>query len=407
MLRTTCVVVFALAAVAAATPRAGAPAWPLRIESVQTPAAQNTANPQVTTSKRGLLLSWVEQRGTTATLMFAERAGGKWSEPRAAASGANWFVNWADVPSVLRLANGTLVAQWLQKSGASTYAYDVRLSYSTDEGKTWAPSFTPHDDGTPTEHGFVSMLPAGDGLGLLWLDGRATGGGEHASHGAGGAMTVRYAAYDRNWKKTADTPVDVRVCDCCPTAATLTADGPAVVYRDRSDKEVRDIAISRLENGKWTAGAPVNRDDWQIQACPVNGPAISARGKQVAVAWFTGVGDKPRAFAAFSSDGGRSFGAPVRLDDEMSLGRVDIELLPDGSAAAAYVEQTGLRAELKVRRIATDGTRSDAVKVADLANNRASGYPRMALDGDELIFAWTDREGGSQVRTATAKIPPR
>ena len=50
--------------------------------------------------------------------------------------GYDWFVNWADVPSVVRLANGTLAGHWLQKSGADTYAYDVRLAYSHDDGKT-------------------------------------------------------------------------------------------------------------------------------------------------------------------------------------------------------------------------------------------------------------------------------
>jgi len=406
MLKPTLLALAASAVVAAAS----APAWPLRIEAVPTPASANTANPQFTVSTRGVLMSWVEQQDDTATLKFSERSAGKWSEPRVAASGSNWFVNWADVPSVLRLADSTLVAQWLQKSGTSADAYDVRLSYSADEGKTWAASFTPHHDGTPTEHGFVSMLQAGDGLGLVWLDGRATGGSEHGAGHAGaapGAMTVRYATYDRKWKQTADEAVDLRVCDCCPTSATVTSEGPVVVYRDRSDTEVRDISIARLENGRWTAGTSVNRDNWQIQACPVNGPAISARGKQVAVAWFTGVNDKPRAFAAFSADGGRTFGAPVRLDEEMSLGRVDIELLPDGSAAAAYIEQSGQRALLKVRRIGPDRTRSDPVVVAALASNRASGYPRMALNGDELVFAWTDREGGSQVRTAVARIPAR
>lgn len=393
---------------AGSAPRAAAPAWPLRIEPVPAPAGANTANPQVTVSKRGVLLSWVEQHGDVATLKFAERSGAKWSDARVAASGSNWFVNWADVPSVLRLADGTLVAQWLQKSGTSAYAYDVRLSYSTDEGKTWAASFTPHDDGTPTEHGFVSMLQAGDGLGLVWLDGRATGTGQHGGgHGGGGAMTLRYAAYDRAWKRVADEALDLRVCDCCPTAATVTDGGPVVAYRDRSDKEVRDISLARLDKGKWTAGTPVSRDGWQIQACPVNGPSVSARGQQIAVAWFTGVKDQPRAFAAFSSDGGRTLGPPVRLDDGTSLGRVDIEMLPDGSAAAAYVELAGQAAQLKVRRIQPDGTRSEPVLVAPLANNRASGYPRMAISGDELIFAWTDREGGSQVRTAVAKIPAR
>jgi hypothetical protein len=42
-------------------------------------------------------------------LRFAERTATGWSEPRTVASGADWFVNWADVPSVIRLANGTLV----------------------------------------------------------------------------------------------------------------------------------------------------------------------------------------------------------------------------------------------------------------------------------------------------------
>lgn len=401
----------ALAAILAASAflgsatRAAAPAWPLKVEPAITPAPPGSALPQVGVSNRGVLLSWVEQQGPVATLKFAERSAGKWSEPRVVASGSDWFVNWADVPSVVRLGNGTLVAHWLQKSGASTYAYDVRLSYSTDEGKIWATSFTPHHDGTQTEHGFATLFQAGDGLGLVWLDGRATGGGGHAAHG--GAMSVRYGTFDRAWKQTRDEAVDLRVCDCCPTAAALTSDGPIVVYRDRSDTEVRDISIARLEQGKWVAGASVNRDGWQIQACPVNGPAVSARGRQVAVAWFTGVGDKPQAYAAFSDDAGRTFGAPIRLDDQASLGRVDIELLPDGSAAVAYIEFADQRAQLKVRRVARDGSRSNPVSIAGSSNNRASGYPRMALDGDELLFAWTDREGTSHVRTATAKLPSR
>ena len=386
--------------------RPTAPAWPLRIEQVATPAAVDSAQPQLTVSSRGVLLSWVERTGDRATLKFAERAAGKWSPPRVVASGADWFVNWADVPSVARLADGRLIAHWLQKSGTSAYAYDVRLSYSSDDGRTWAPSFTPHHDATPTEHGFVSLFPSGgDGVGLVWLDGRATGGSDHSGgHGASG-MSLRFGAFDRTWKQTADLPIDTRVCDCCPTAASITSDGPIVAYRDRSDQEVRDIYVARFDQGKWTAGIPVNRDGWHVNACPVNGPSVSARGRQVAVAWFTGANDKPRAFAAFSRDAGRSFGSPIRLDDEASLGRVDVELLPDGSAAVAYVEFAGQRAQLRIRRIQPDGTRSGPVSIAGVGADRSSGYPRMALHDGELVFAWTDREPASQVRAAIAKLP--
>ena len=395
-------------AVSAATPQSPATrAWPLRVEPIASPSAAGSAQPQLSVSRRGVLLSWVEKSGDRATLRFAEHTAGGWSAARDVASGSNWFVNWADVPSVVRLDDGTLAAHWLQKSGADTYAYDVRLSYSKDDGKTWSASFTPHQDGTRTEHGFASLFQMpGAGLGLAWLDGRAMTSGHAAPGGHGsGDMSLRFASFGRDWKPTPDAVLDLRVCECCPTAAAVTADGPIVAYRNRSADEVRDIFITRLERGKWSEPVAVSKDEWQFNACPVNGPALSARGRNVAIAWFQAKDGKPKSMAAFSTDAGRTFGAPVRLDEEASLGRVDIELLPDGAAAAAYIDLTGNRAEFRVRRVDLKGTASAPVTIAPLVNNRSSGYPRMALHGDELVFAWVDAEGGAPVvRTASAKL---
>jgi hypothetical protein len=178
---------FALALPLIATIVAGQPQLTVP-QPLQSPAAANSAQPQLTVSKRGVLLSWIERAGDLATLKFAERTPSGWSSPRSVASGRDWFVNWADVPSVLRLPSGALVAHWLQKSAASTYAYDVRLSVSTDDGKTWSASFLPHHDGTPTEHGFASLFPLAEGFGLVWLDGgplRALRWRVHASRGIG------------------------------------------------------------------------------------------------------------------------------------------------------------------------------------------------------------------------------
>jgi hypothetical protein len=155
---------------------------------------------------------------------------------------------------------------------------------------------------------------------------------------------------------------------------------------------------------QWTEPRPVHNDDWRVPACPVNGPALAARGRDVAVAWFTARNDQPRSFVAFSTDAGRSFGSPVRLDDQASLGRVDVELLQDGSAVAAYVEFADQKASFRVRRVERSGAASAPVAVAGMAGSRASGLPRMARHGNELIFAWVDREDGSQVRTARAVL---
>ena len=69
---------------------------------------------------------------------------------------------------------------------------------------------------------------------------------------------------------------------------------------------------------------PVHNDNWQIAACPVNGPALNAMGRRVAIAWFSAKGDQGHSFVAFSSDAGKSFTAPIPLDDASALGRVDI-----------------------------------------------------------------------------------
>ena len=392
-----------LVAVALLTLGGAARDWTIKVETIPSPAAAESAQPQLTVSKRGVLMSWIERTGPQATLKFAERTKDGWTSPRVVASGSDWFVNWADVPSVLRMDDGTLVGHWLQKSGKDTYAYDVRLSRSTDDGKTWSPSFIPHSDGTQTEHGFASLFQMPTGLGLIWLDGRAMTGGHGGDHG-GGDMSVRYGAFGKDWKQTAETALDLRVCECCPTAVAVTADGPIVAYRDRSPDEIRDIYVARLEKGKWTDGRPVHDDNWKINACPVNGPSLSARGRDVALAWFAAPGDQPKAYAAFSKDAGRTFGAPIRLDDAASLGRVDVELLPDGSAVAAYIEFAKQRSEFRLRRVTPDGKTSAPVTISDVAGNRSSGHPRVALAGKELVFAWVDRSAGSQVRTAVARV---
>ena len=374
------------------------------IVAITSPAGPGSAQPQLTVSSRGILLSWIERSSDVATLKFAERKGDAWTPARTVASGRDWFVNWADVPSVIRLADGSLYGHWLQKSGPDTYAYDVRLARSMDDGQTWASSFTPHNDGTKTEHGFASMFQMpGAGLGLIWLDGRAMKGG-HEGHG-GGEMSVRGAIYDQKGKQISESLVDARVCECCPTTAAVTDEGPIVAYRDRSPTEIRDIYVSRLVGGKWSDPAPVHRDNWQIAACPVNGPALSANGKNVALAWFTAKGDEGHTFVAFSSDSGKTFGKPIQLDDASALGRVDVTLLSDSSAAATWIEFADGKAQFRMRRVTSAGERSPAMTVAGLSANRASGYPRMAQSGQELIFAWT--ESGTPTKVATARMALR
>jgi hypothetical protein len=227
--------------------------------------------------------------------------------------------------------------------------------------------------------------------------------GHHGGAGAG-AMTIRAAVFDTTGKQVSETALDERVCECCPTAVAVTSEGPIAAFRNRSDQEVRDIYVSRLVNGRWTEPAAVHADNWRIPACPVNGPALAARDRRVAVAWFTLVEGKGRAFVAFSDDAGATFRAPIRLDDVATHGRVDVDLLADGSAAATWMEVVGEQAELRVRRLDPSGARGPAVTIAPMSGSRNSGYPRMVRQGDELLFAWTETATPPQVRAARVAV---
>ncbi len=383
----------ATAAVLLACAAIFAPASDLTIRPMPSPAPLNSAQPQLALGRDGtVLLSWLERTESGAhRFRFSSLTpeGTSWSEPLTIAEGRGFFANWADVPSMAVADDGLMAAHWMEVSGAGEYAYDVRVSTSTDRGRTWSPPFTPHHDGRPAEHGFGSFfrLPGG-GLALAWLDGRTEG-----------QMSLRAARITAG-SGGDEMLVDDRVCDCCPTAAIQTTRGAIVAYRDRSGDEVRDIYLSRLEGGRWSTGRAAVRDNWRIAACPVNGPSMAADGDRVALAWFAAPEGSARVRVAFSSDGATTFGQPVQLDEGNPLGRVAAVLLPDGDALVGWIEQRQDGAEFLVRRARPDGTRGASIKVAALAAGRASGYPRIARSGNRLVFAWV---GNGKVETAVAE----
>ena len=375
---------------------------------IDSPAREASAQPNLSRDTRGrILLSWVEKIGEKRhRLRFAARSGARWSATQTIAEGDNWFVNWADFPSVVALPDQTLVAHWLVKSSADTYAYDVNISRSTDRGRSWSKPLVPHRDGTKTEHGFVTLVPMASGrVGAVWLDGRNMKEGGHEGHDShGGDMTLRFATIDAWGRISEEALLDGRVCECCQTSAAITSEGVVAVYRDCSDKQIRDISIVRLRKGRWTEPRTLHADNWKIEGCPVNGPSVAASSRRVAVAWFTAADDAPRVNLAFSNDAGATFGNAIQVDDGSPLGRVEVVLLQDGAALVVWLERTEKGAEIRARRIRADGSRDEAVVVAESAAARASGFPQLVSSGNEVFFAWTEAGASPRVRVASMRM---
>ena len=135
-----------------------------------------------------------------------------------------------------------------------------------------------------------------------------------------------------------------------------TNEGALAAYRDRSDKEIRDIHFVTRQQNNWSSPRPVHSDNWEINGCPVNGPSVAAAGRNVVVAWYTGANDSPRVKAAFSNDAGATFGEAVQVDDGETLGRVDALMLPDGTAPVCWLSGNVEGGQIKVRRVQPDGS---------------------------------------------------
>ncbi len=369
----------------------------LRVES---PSAPGSAEPNLTLGRDGTLyLSWIETSGEDHVLRFSSWQGDAWSPARTIATGHDWFVNWADFPSVAASGDGTLAAHWLVRNGPGTFAYSVQLAISRDGGNEWSDPVAPHRDETETEHGFVSIVALPDGtFEVVWLDGREMQVEGDEAKGTG-VMTLRSARLDGDGNVTEEKLIDPRVCDCCSTDVALAADGPVVVtYRDRSESEIRDISASRLEADGWTAEKQIHEDGWKTSGCPINGPAMAAAGKVMVVAWFTAPAEKGVVNVAFSENGGDTFGEPLRMDGgKTTIGRVDVVLLDGGTAVVSWLEQ----GKLQLRWVDASGPLSDPLTATTVDESRAGGFPRLALLGDSLFLAWTEPGEPSRVRTAT------
>ena len=394
---------------------------PLTVEPVPSPTGVDAAEPFVGSGPDGqMTLSWLERNAdSSVALRLATLApdGATWSAPTEIVRRTDLFVNWADFPSVVPLDEGRLLAHWLQRSGDGRYAYDVHLSESRDGGATWGASAFPHAAGVPAEHGFVTILPTGNGgAHILLLDGTAgallkdsirASTGKEPSEGHGGAMQLGFA----NWADGAVTTtrmLDPRTCDCCQTASAMTSKGPIVVYRDRSDDEIRDMSVVRLVNGEWTAPAPLHNDGWKIDYCPVNGPATSAIGDTVVAVWFTGAQDTSRVNVVFSTDAGATFSAPVRADDGLPAGRVDVEMLSGDAALVSWIERVGGdTAQVRARIVRRDGRVEPHVVVSPSSGTRSSGFPRMARTDDGVLIAWTIPGKPSRVELARIRAGKR
>ncbi|WP_221030701.1 copper-binding protein [Actomonas aquatica] len=347
-----------------------APLWaqPVRFDALQLDAAPGSTAPQLASAYDGsLYASWVEPTtdgGHALRITRFDREADAWLAPGTVASGSNWFINSADTPSVAAGLRGKVAAVWFERGDgdAHSHAYHAVYATSDNHGQTWSPPAPLSIESHVTEFATITPLINGKWL-AVWLDGRA--------HTDGGPMQLRSRLLGSD---EPDTLIDDRVCDCCSLATTVLPNGSVLLaYRDRSDDEVRDIAYRRYSRGAWTEATAPTSDGWTINACPVNGPALSRRGAHVAAAWFTAADGEPVVKTARSNNIGRSWNlvGPVSDPDARPIGRASVAVTRDGSQWVGWVEAPGTYA---LRRVDAEGV-MHAIDRLPLPPSEASAAP--------------------------------
>ena len=364
------------------------------------------------TSKDGILyMTWMENVNTLTKVMFSMKTAIGWSEPTPVHIGHDLFVNWADFPSIAILSDTTIAVHWLQKIGKSGFDYQINIALSSNNGKTWSNPKILHEDRSPVQHGFVSMTPSKEKLlTIIWLDGRTYGVKLGETKNETEAMQLRATTITSEGIIGKEVVIDKRTCSCCQTSITVTDKGTVIAaYRDRSEGEIRDISIARLEGNGWQEPFTLNDDGWEISGCPVNGPAISSIDRLVAVAWFTGAKGVSAVKIAFSDDDGRSFATPLIIEHQDPIGRVDLEMLPDGSALVSWVEWIDGNEVISICRASQKHGCKTQQRLALNAGNEPLNFPRLERVNEDIYLVWTqpDENGDNLSMLRLSPIPSK
>ena len=361
-------------------------------EIVKTPTNKNSLAPNLCSFGNHFALSWIERNTDgEARLQMATWNGSEFDETRLIAKSKGMFANWADIPSLVEAPSGDLYAHWLNRIGNETYAYGIQIERSIDHGKSWQSLGWLHNDTSATEHGFVSLIPENRHVRAFWLDGRQM-------KKPTGKMMLRTAILDGNEIKS-ENMLDDDVCTCCPTGAIQLPGGSAVVYRDRLPQEIRDISLVHLKNNTWSKPSRIQKDNWVMPGCPVNGPSISTNGNIIAVSRFTVIKNKAKIILRLFKVGQAESGKEISLDENVPVGRCTTVCSED----AVYNIWIGVdkkQTVLRMAEVSLSGKIKRKITLVPIHKDRSSGMPRAIFSNNYLWVSWT---GSNQVRLGRLK----
>jgi hypothetical protein len=309
-----------------------------------------------------------------------------------------------------------LTVVWMAREGSS-----VKIAQSRDGGRTFQPAASLQARGAAGARGWPALtLDPGGTAHTIWLDHRGlaaakAAGHTHADHKAataphdGVAMAQKSGLYYASLRAGTASPereLARGVCYCCKTALASTRDGALfAAWRHVYPGNLRDIAFAASRDGGATFSAParVSHDDWAINGCPDDGPALAvdARGT-VHVVWPSVIdGAEPQGALFYASSGdGATFTPRVRIPTLGSPKPSHPQIAVDGRGRVAIAWDEiveGRRAAVVREMKGLDGQTPKPGPVVMLSTDRAALYPVLAATSKGFLAVWTSGASGSSV----------
>jgi hypothetical protein len=399
-------------------------------------AARANANPSLAALGQFAVVVWSAATSAGVTDVYAgtSRDGGRtFSAPiRVNRTPGDASVGGEQPPRVTLVPNAgrdpSIVVVWTAKDSGGTRLVSAR---SSDGGKSFlAPTRVPGSE-SPGNRGWESIATTRDGdVVALWLDhrdlpsrsGQATH--SHADHrrdAAQAAQTdgVARAQLSKLFFGRLSTPDSARaltggVCYCCKTAVATGSDGSIhAAWRHVYPGNIRDIAFTMSSDGGRTFIPPVrvSEDQWVIDGCPENGPAIAVdASRRIHVVWPTLIPGRTPAseptlglFYATSRDG-RTFTPRQRIPTEGVPRHPQIAVGSRGGIIVVWDEQTRGPRRTAVGRGTTTANGTVQFVRQPIEDGESAVYPAVATVDDAVIVAWTSGPAG-QTKLRTERLP--
>jgi hypothetical protein len=313
-------------------------------------------------------------------------------------------------PPRVVIKDGSITVVWVSKRDGVS---GIRAAQSLDGGRSFSTARTISPDGVTGARGWESATI--DDAGVVhaaWLDGRhaqpSPAVSRPASAGQAAPMSpgarhvhgdMRQDIVHAMWRggdAVVETPVADNVCFCCKTGVAARGNDVFVVWRHLFPGGVRDIAIARSTDGGRTFLAParVSADEWKIDACPDDGPALAIDGSgAIHVTWPTllqdGRAPHMAIFRAVSRDVGATFSPRTRVDaSDTGASHPRIAISRSGAGAIVWDETAPEGRRVMYRA---------AGPPAPLADGGSASYPAIAAVGEGFVAAWTEQAAGRSV----------